>query len=149
VHAILQKYPDLLIHYHGHNTDDNDIGRVVAAVQNGAKIFDAGDHALTGFYGPPPMLTAINTLEDYGYTAIGLNKQALVDASNKLRHERPHYRDFESQFFGFDPTVQTHKLPGGATGSSFEQAVKGGFLDLMPEILQNELPSVQIDLGNF
>ena len=149
VHAILAKYPDLLIHYHGHNTDGNEIGRIVAAVQNGAKIVDASDHALTGFYGPPPLLTVINTLTDYGHEAIGLDKQAVIDTSNKLRHERPHYRDFESQFFGFDPTVQTHKLPGGATGSSFEQAQKGGFLDRMPEILQNELPRVQIELGNF
>ncbi len=149
VHAIHQKFPDLLMHYHGHNTDGNEIGRIVAAVQNGAKIVDASDHALTGFYGPPPLLTAVNTLADYGFEAIGLDKQAVIDASNKLRHERPYYRDFESQFFGFDPTVQTHKLPGGATGSSFEQAQKGGFLDRMPEILQNELPKVQIELGNF
>ena len=149
VRAILQKYPDLLIHYHGHNTDGNEIGRIVAAVQNGAKIVDASDHALTGFYGPPPLLTAVNTLEDYGFQAVGLSKQAVVETSNKLRHERPYYRDFESQFFGFDPTVQIHKLPGGATGSSFEQALKGGFLDRMPEILQNELPRVQVELGNF
>lgn len=149
VHAIHHKYPDLLIHYHGHNTDGHEVGRVVAAVQNGAKIVDASDHAFTGFYGPPPLLTVVNTLEEYGHEAIGLNKQAVIDTSNKLRHERQHYRDFESQFFGFDPTVQTHKLPGGATGSSFEQAQKGGFLDRMPEILQNELPRVQTDLGNF
>ncbi|MRR16073.1 MAG: pyruvate carboxylase [Deltaproteobacteria bacterium] len=149
IHAILQRHPDLLVHYHGHNTDGNEIGRVVAAVQNGAKIFDAGDHALTGFYGPPPLLTIVNILDDYGHTAVGLDKQAIIDASNKLRHERPSYRDFESQFFGFDPTVQTHKLPGGATGSSFEQAQKGGFLKRMPEILQKELPRVQTELGNF
>lgn len=147
--AIHHKFPDLLIHYHGHNTDGNEIGRIVSAVQNGAKIVDASDHALTGFYGPPPLLTAVNTLEDYGFEAIGLDKQAVIDTSNQLRHERPYYRDFESQFFGFDPTVQIHKLPGGATGSSFEQAQKGGFLDRMPEILQNELPKVQIELGNF
>ena len=53
VRAISNKYPGLLIHYHGHNTDGNEIGRIVAAVQNGAKIVDASDHALTGFYGPP------------------------------------------------------------------------------------------------
>ncbi|MBP7341224.1 MAG: pyruvate carboxylase [Smithellaceae bacterium] len=149
VRAILQKYPDLLLHYHGHNTDGNEVGRIVAAVENGAKIVDASDHALTGFYGPPPLLTVIDTLADYGHQAVGLDRQAVIDASNKLRYERLHYRDFESQFFGFDPTVQTHKLPGGATGSSFEQAQKGGFLDRMPEILQNELPRVQVELGNF
>lgn len=149
VKAIMDKYPDLIIHYHGHNTDGNDIGRIVEAVRNGAKIVDAADHAFTGFYGPPPLLTVVETLEEYGHKAVGLEKQAVIDTSNRLRPEREHYRDFESQFLGFDPTVQIHKLPGGATGSSFEQAVKGGFLHLMPKILQEELPHVQVELGNW
>lgn len=149
VRAIKDKYPELIIHYHGHNTDGVDIGRIVEAVKNGAKIVDASDHAITGFYGPPPILTVIDILEDYGFRAPGINKQAIVDTSNKLRSEREYYRDFESQFMGFDPTVQIHKLPGGATGSSFEQALKGGFLHRMPEILQKELPRVQVELGNW
>jgi pyruvate carboxylase len=149
VKAILDKFPDLAIHYHGHNTDGNDIGRTVEAVRNGAKIVNGGDHAFTGFYGPPPLLTIVETLEDYGYHAMGIDRQAIIDTSNRLRPEREYYRDFESQFLGFDPTVQIHKLPGGATGSSFEQAVKGGFLHLMPQILQEELPKVQVELGNW
>ena len=149
VEAILQRYPELIIHYHGHNTDGNDVGRIVAAVRKGAKIVDASDHAFTGFYGPPPLLTVLDTLEDYGYHAAGIDRQAIIEASNVLRPEREYYRDFESQFLGFDPTAQIHKLPGGATGSSFEQAVKGGFLHRMPEILQKELPRVQLDLGNW
>jgi pyruvate carboxylase len=149
VRAILAKYPDLIIHYHGHNTDGSDVGRVVESVKNGARIIDASDHAFTGFYGPPPLLNVVDVLEDLGYHAAGLDRQAVIDTSNKLRPEREYYKDFESQFLGFDPTVQIHKLPGGATGSSFEQAVKGGFLHLMPHILQNELPRVQIELGNW
>ncbi len=149
VEAILQRYPGLIIHYHGHNTDGNDVGRIVAAVRKGAKIADASDHAFTGFYGPPPILTVLDTLSDYGYHAAGIDRQAVIETSNVLRPEREHYRDFESQFLGFDPTAQIHKLPGGATGSSFEQAVKGGFLHRMPEILQKELPRVQLDLGNW
>ncbi len=149
VRAILQKYPGLIIHYHGHNTDGNDIGRTVEAVRNGAKIVNGGDHAFTGFYGPPPLLTVIDTLEDYGHHAMGIDRQAIIDTSNRLRPEREYYREFESQFLGFDPTVQIHKLPGGATGSSFEQAVKGGFLHLMPQMLQEELPKVQVELGNW
>jgi pyruvate carboxylase len=149
VEAILEKYPDLIIHYHGHNTDGADIGRIVSAVRKGAKIVDASDHAFTGFYGPPPILTVLDILDDHGYHAAGIDRQAIMDTSNVLRSEREYYRDFESQFLGFDPTVQIHKLPGGATGSSFEQAVKGGFLHRMPEILQKELPQVQLELGNF
>jgi pyruvate carboxylase len=149
VRAIHDRYPDLIIHYHGHNTDGDDIGRIVAAVSNGAKIVDASDHAFTGFYGPPPLMSVVDILSEYGYHAVGLDRQAVIDTSNKLRPEREYYRDFESQFLGFDPTVQIHKLPGGATGSSFEQAVKGGFLQKMPEILQKELPRVQVELGNW
>ncbi|MCX7635377.1 MAG: pyruvate carboxylase, partial [Syntrophales bacterium] len=149
VRAIHERYPELIIHYHGHNTDGADLGRIVEAVKNGAKIVDAADHAFSGFYGPPPLLTVIDVLADYGYQAAGINRQAIIDTSSKLRPEREYYKDFESQFLGFDPTVQIHKLPGGATGSSFEQALKGGFLHRMPEILQHELPRVQVELGNW
>ncbi len=149
VNAIMQKYPDLVVHYHGHNTDGNDVGRITAAVQAGAKIVDASDHAFSGFYGPPSILSAVNTLNEYGYQAIGLKEEAVVETSEVLRNQRQYYDYFESQFKGFDPTVQTHKLPGGAAGSSFEQATKGGFLDKMPTILHDELPKVQKELGNY
>lgn len=149
VDAILQKYPDMIIHYHGHNTDGNDIGRIVSAAMSGAKIVDASDHAFTGYYGPPPILSVIHTLEEYGHKAVGINEAAIMETSELLQPERKYYEYFESQIKGFDPTVQIHKLPGGAMGSSLEQAAKGGFLDKMPEILHKELPKVQIELGNY
>ncbi len=149
VAAIKDRYPDLVIHYHGHNTDGNDIGRITAAVLNGAKIVDASDHAFTGYYGPPPILSVIQTLKEYGHEAVGVDEEAVIETSEVLRNERQYYEYFESQFKGFSPTVQIHKLPGGAMGSSFEQAVKGGFLDRMPEILHDELPKVQVELGNY
>lgn len=149
VAAIKQKFPELVIHYHGHNTDGNDIGRITDAVLNGATIVDAADHAFTGYYGPPPALSVIHTLKAHGKTAIGLNEDAVIETSEVLRNEREHYEYFESQFKGFSPTVQIHKLPGGAMGSSFEQAVKGNFLDKMPTILHDELPKLQIELGNW
>jgi len=149
VDAILQKYPEMIVHYHGHNTDGNDIGRIVAAAMAGAKIVDAADHAFTGYYGPPPILSVIHTLKEYGLKAVGINEAAIMETSEVLQPERKYYEYFESQIKGFDPTVQIHKLPGGAMGSSLEQAVKGGFLDKMPEILHEELPKVQVELGNY
>jgi pyruvate carboxylase len=147
--SLLDAHPHLVIHYHGHNTDGNDIARIAAAVRAGAKIVDASDHALTGFFGPPPALTVVQTLAEDGFEAVGIDTGALIDASEKLRKARFAYADFESQFKGFDPTVHIHKLPGGAMGSSFEQAVKGGFLGRMHEILLRELPLVHRELGNF
>lgn len=149
VASIKDKYPDIVIHYHGHNTDGNDIGRITAAVMNGADIVDAADHAFTGYFGPPPIMAVVQTLEDYGKKAVGLDMDAVIETSEKIRNERRHYEYFESQFKGFMPTVQIHKLPGGAMGSSFEQAVKGEFLEYMPQILNEELPRVQKELGNY
>ncbi|TSA12946.1 MAG: pyruvate carboxylase [Deltaproteobacteria bacterium] len=149
VASIKQRFPDLLIHYHGHNTDSNDVPRIAAAILSGAEIVDAADHAFTGFYGPPPVLSVIQTMEAHGIRAEGVSTDAVIETSEALRPERAAYADFESQFKGFDSTVQVHKLPGGATGSSFEQAVKGEFLHLMPKILREELPRVQIELGNW
>ncbi len=149
VAALKQKYPDIPIHYHGHNTDGNDVGRIVEAVKNGASIVDSADSAFTGFYGPPPVLTVVQTLKEYGFEPAGLDEDAVIETSEVIRDQRQHYAQFESQIKGFQPTVQIHKLPGGAMGSSLEQASKGGFLDKMPEILHKELPRVQKELGNY
>ena len=149
VDSIKQRYPDLVIHYHGHNTDGNDVGRITEAVLNGATIVDAADSAFTGYYGPPPVLTVIQVLKEHGLSPIGMDEEAVIETSNIIGDERRHYQQFESQIKGFQPTVQIHKLPGGAMGSSLEQAAKGGFLDKVPEILHKELPRVQQELGNF
>ncbi len=149
VDSLKQALPDIPLHYHGHNTDGNDVGRITEAVKNGATIVDAGDSSFTGFYGPPPVLSVIQTLKDHGFYAESIDEKAIIETSETIRDERRHYEQFESQIKGFQPTVQIHKLPGGAMGSSLEQAVKGDFLEQMPDILHEELPRVQKELGNF
>ncbi len=149
VDSLKQKYPDIPLHYHGHNTDGNDLGRIIEAVKNGATIVDAADSAFTGFYGPPPILSVVQSLKEFGYVAEGLDEGAVIETSEVIRDQRQYYDQFESQIKGFQPTVQIHKLPGGAMGSSLEQASKGGFLDKMPDILHKELPRVQKELGNY
>lgn len=148
VEAIRKSCPDVILHYHGCNTDGNDIGRMITAVLAGVKICDVADHGLGAVYGQAPALTLIQTLRDYGKEAIGVDVQPLVRASDVLRRERRIYEPFENLFRGHDPTVASYKLTGGAVGSTFEQADKGGFLDRMPEILE-EMGRVQIELGNW
>ncbi len=148
VEAIRTSCPDVILHYHGCNTDGNDIGRMIAAVLAGVRICDVADHGLGAVYGQAPALTLIQTLEDYGKKATGMDIEALVHASDVLRRERRIYEPFENQFRGHDPTVASYKLTGGGAGSTFEQADKGGFLDRMHEILE-EMSQVQIELGNW
>jgi pyruvate carboxylase len=148
VGAIRASLPEVILHYHGCNTDGNDIGRMIAAVQAGVKICDVADHGFGAVYGQAPALTLIQSLEDYGKKAIGMDIAALIKCSDILRRERRIYEPFENVFRGHDPTVASYKLTGGAAGSTFEQADKGGFLERITEIF-DEMARVQIELGNW
>jgi pyruvate carboxylase len=148
VKAICSAFPGIILHYHGCNTDGNDIGRMTAAIRAGVKICDVSDHGYGSIYGQAPALTLIQTMEDYGKKAVGMDIESLVKCSDILRRERKIYEPFESPFRGHDPTVARYKLTGGAVGSTFEQAEKGRFLDRMPEILE-EMARIQVELGNW
>jgi len=148
VQAIHQNYPDLVLAYHGHNTDGNDLARMVAAVEEGVKVVEVADHGLGGMFSQAPALSLVQTLHDYGYRAPGLKVQPLLDASDLLRRERKLYQRFESPFRGFDPTVKVHKLTGGAASISFEQAEKLGLLPRFHEVME-ELSRVNHELGDL
>jgi pyruvate carboxylase len=148
VEAICAAFPGIILHYHGCNTDGNDIGRMSAAVLAGVKICDVADHGYGSIYGQAPALTLIQNLKDYGKRAVGVSIPPLLKSSDILRQERKVYEVFESPFRGHDPTVARYKLTGGAVASAYEQADKGGFLDRMPEILR-EMARVQVELGNW
>jgi pyruvate carboxylase len=148
VEAICAAFPGIILHYHGCNTDGNDIGRMSAAVLAGAKICDVADHGYGSIYGQAPALTLIQNLKDYGKKAVGLSVPPLLKSSDILRQERKVYEAFESPFRGHDPTVARYKLTGGAVASAYEQADKGGFADRMPEMLR-EMARVQVELGNW
>ncbi|MGQ9668754.1 MAG: pyruvate carboxylase [Desulfosoma sp.] len=148
VRALRSRFPRLVLAYHGHNTDGNDLGRMVAAVENGVKIVEVADHGFGGMFSQAPALSLIQTLHDYGYKAPGLKIQPIVDASDLLRRERRYYERFETPFRGFDPTVKRHRLTGGAASIAFEQAEKLGLLERIHEVF-SELMDVNKELGNI
>ncbi len=135
VDAIKQKYPDLIIQYHRHATDGLAMPALLAAAQAGATILDAEEDSLTRFYGQAPILALQSYLEESGIPVV-LNREAAIGAVQKVREWIGHYEWAESPFKGFDHQVTSHRMPGGAFPSSFEQAEKGGFLHLMPAILR-------------
>jgi pyruvate carboxylase len=148
VRAIRDRFPDLLLEYHGHNTDGNDLGRMVSAALEGVKIIEVSDHGFGGIYSQAPALSLIQILHDYGMQSPGLKIQPLVDTSDILRRERRLYERFESPYRGFDPTVKRHKLTGGAASMAFEQAEKVGLLERIHEVFA-ELVEVNRELGNI
>jgi pyruvate carboxylase len=148
VGGIRRRFPDLLLAYHGHNTDGNDLSRMATAVLEGVTIVEVADHGYGCIYSQAPALSLIQTLRDYDCRAPGLKIQPLVDCSDVLRRERRFYERFESPYRGFDPTVKRHKLTGGAASMAFEQAEKLGLLERIHEVF-SELIAVNNELGNI
>ncbi len=135
IDAIKQRYPDLIIQYHRHTTDGLALPSYLAAAQAGAKIFDVEEDSLVRFYGEPPMLAVHAYLEESGFH-VHVDRKVAEAAVLKVREWISNYDWAESPFRGFDHTVKYHRMPGGAFPSSFEQASKGSFLQLMPAILK-------------
>ena len=135
IDAFMQKYPELVIQYHRHSTDGLVIPAIAEAAAAGAKLFDVTDDAFSRFYGHPPVRPLVRYLRELGYD-VRLDMKRADEASDAIRGFIRSYGRFESQFKGFSSDVTVHRMPGGAFPSSFEQAEKGGFLDLMPHILK-------------
>ena len=146
--SIQSEYPDLVLAYHGHNTDGNDLSRMVGAIEGGAKIVEAADHGWGGVYSQAPALSLIQIMNEYGYPAAGIKIQPLLDASDQIRRERPYYERFETKFKAFDPTVKRHKLTGGAASIAFEQAEKLGLLERIHEVTE-ELATINREFGEI
>jgi pyruvate carboxylase len=135
IDAIKQKYPELVIDYHRHITDGLAIPVILAAAKSGAKIIDVEEDTLVRFYGHSPMLAVESIFREHNIP-VHLNRELAEKSVEKVREWIRDYDWAESPFRGFDQMVTKHKMPGGAFPSSFEQAEKGGFLALMPHILQ-------------
>lgn len=135
VDAVKQKHPDLIVQYHRHATDGLALPALLASAEAGAQIIDVEEDSLTRFYGQAPILGVQAFLEESGIK-VHLDREQAELAVQKVREWIGHYEWAESPFKGFDHTVTSHKMPGGAFPSSFEQAEKGGFLHLMPAILR-------------
>jgi pyruvate carboxylase len=135
IDAIKQAYPELVINYHRHITDGLAIPAFLAAAKAGATIFDVEEDSLVRFYGHSPILAVRAIFEESGIP-VKLKLPQAEAAVQKVREWIGHYDWAESPFKGLDYSVTTHRMPGGAFPSSFEQADKGEFLLLMPSILK-------------
>ncbi len=137
VGALRKKYPELVLHYHRHFTDGLFVPAVGAAVAAGAHITDVAMGASVRWYGQGEVLsTAAYIEQEFGLSNI-LNKNVLRDCNFVLKQIMPYYDRYTAPFFrGIDYDVVEHGMPGGATSSSQEGALKQGYIHLLPYMLK-------------
>jgi pyruvate carboxylase len=137
VGAIRTKYPDLVVHYHRHYTDGLFVPAVGAAAQAGAHIVDAGIGAAVRWYGQGEVLSTAAYLEDELGLKTNLNKEMIRTCGFVLKQIMPYYDRYTAPYFqGIDHDVVEHAMPGGATSSSQEGAMKQGYIQLLPYMLK-------------
>lgn len=135
VSEILNRYPEIVIQYHRHSTDALAIPAIAEAARAGAILFDVTDDAFSRFYGHPPVRPLASYLSEIGLDVV-IDFDRADETSDVIRSFMRNYDYFESPYKGFSYDVKQHRMPGGAFPSSFEQAEKGNFLELMPAILK-------------
>lgn len=137
VAALRDNWPDLVLHYHRHATDGLFLPACGAAAKAGAHILDVALGASIRSYGQGEVLSTMAYLENDLGLKCHLDKQAISDANFVLKQIMPYYDRYCSPWFqGVDYAVTRHGMPGGATSSSQEGAMKQGHIHLLPHMLQ-------------
>ncbi len=137
VESLRKKWPDLVLHYHRHYTDGLFVPAVGAAAKAGAHIVDTSLGAGMRWYGQGEVLSTAAYLEEELGVKNTLNKRLIRDANFVLKQIMPWYDRYTAPYFqGIDYDVVHHGMPGGATSSSQEGALKQGYIHLLPYMLR-------------
>ncbi len=136
VSAIRKTYPELIVHYHRHYTDGLFVPAVAAAAVAGAHIVDTAIGAAVRWYGQGEVLSTAAYVEELGLRT-NLNKEMIRTTGFVLKQIMPYYDRYTAPYFqGIDYDVVEHGMPGGATSSSQEGAMKQGYIHLLPYMLK-------------
>nr|WP_319491919.1 pyruvate carboxylase [uncultured Desulfobacter sp.] len=137
VTEIRKKYPELVMHYHRHYTDGLFVPALGAAAQAGANILDTGIGPAVRWYGQGDVLATAAYMEEELGLKTNLNKDMIRSCGFMLKQIMPYYDRYCSPYFkGTDYDVVEHGMPGGATSSSQEGAMKQGYIHLLPHMLE-------------
>ncbi len=137
VAAIRKEYPALVLHYHRHCTDGLFVPAVGAAAQAGAHIVDTAIGAAVRWYGQGEVLSTAAYMEEELGLKTNLNREMIRKTGFVLKQIMPYYDRYTAPYFqGVDYDVVSHAMPGGATSSSQEGALKQGYIYLLPYMLR-------------
>lgn len=137
VSALRKAWPELVLHYHRHYTDGLFVPACGAAAKAGAHILDVGLGSAVRSYGQGDVQSMMAYLEGELGLRCNLNVDAIRDANFVCKQIMPYYDRYCSPYFkGIDYDVTQHCMPGGATSSSQEGAMKQGYIHLLPYMLK-------------
>jgi pyruvate carboxylase len=137
VKALRRRWPDLVLQYHRHYTDGLFVPSVGAAAEAGCQVLDVALGASVRSYGQGDILATAAYVEEELGIPVRLDRKAVRNANFVLKQIMPWYDRYAATFFrGIDHDVVEHGMPGGATSSSQEGAMKQGYIQFLPHMLR-------------
>jgi pyruvate carboxylase len=125
VGALREKYPDLPIHIHTHDSAGTGVASMVACAQAGADAVDAATDSLSGMTSQPSIGAIVASLQGTKFDT-GLDAVALRAIDSYWAQVRLLYSPFEAGLTGPDPEVYEHEIPGGQLTNLIFQAAQQG-----------------------
>ncbi|KAH8815360.1 carbamoyl-phosphate synthase L chain, ATP binding domain-containing protein [Xylogone sp. PMI_703] len=125
VGSIREKYPDLPIHVHTHDSAGTGVASMVACAQAGADVVDSATDSMSGMTSQPSVGAILASLEGTEFDA-GLNVHHIRAIDTYWAQLRLLYSPFEAGLTGPDPEVYEHEIPGGQLTNMMFQAAQLG-----------------------
>ncbi|KAJ1550341.1 pyruvate carboxylase, partial [Cladochytrium tenue] len=107
--SLRQKYPDLVLHLHTHDTAGTGVATYLAAIDAGIDIVDVAVDSMSGFTSQPSMGALVSSLGPN----VDVKPEAVRALSSYWEQIRLLYSCFESQMISNDSSVYEHEMPGG------------------------------------
>ncbi|KAK3197212.1 hypothetical protein GRF29_1536g1022269 [Pseudopithomyces chartarum] len=123
--AIREKYPDLPIHVHTHDSAGTGVASMVACAQAGADAVDAAIDSMSGMTSQPSIGAILASLEGTDLDT-GLDAHQIRSLDAYWAQLRLLYSPFEAGLTGPDPEVYEHEIPGGQLTNLIFQASQQG-----------------------
>jgi pyruvate carboxylase len=123
--SVREKYPDLPIHVHTHDSAGTGVTSMVACAQAGADAVDACSDSMSGMTSQPSINALLASLEGSDLDP-GLNVHHVRALDTYWSQLRLLYSPFEAHLTGPDPEVYEHEIPGGQLTNMMFQAQQLG-----------------------
>ncbi|KAI8388513.1 pyruvate carboxylase [Radiomyces spectabilis] len=123
--AIRQKFPDLPIHVHTHDTAGTGVASMMAAAEAGADVVDVAIDSMSGMTSQPAMGALVAGLEQTNL-GTGIRMEDIQAINSYWEQCRLLYSCFEANVKSADSGVYDHEMPGGQYTNLMFQAQQLG-----------------------
>ncbi|KAI5995687.1 carbamoyl-phosphate synthase L chain, ATP binding domain-containing protein [Pisolithus albus] len=123
--AIREKYPDIPIHVHSHDTAGIAAASMIAAAAAGADVVDVAIDSMSGLTSQPSMGAVCMALEQTNL-GTGIRYADIQALNNYWTQVRVLYSCFEANVRASDSSVFEHEMPGGQYTNLMFQASQLG-----------------------